>query len=184
LDSILIVCRRQTRLPGKQQPHHSFSGSTEVVDVLAMKLRFYLDTSVISVRYDPRSPERRTLTEEFFGRTPLSNLCTSEVALAEIDPTPDADQRRSMLELLGGIEVFPLTEEMKGVGEEYVLAGIFPRRMMRDAYHVAAASVAGVPVLVSWNFKHLVNRRRRAAVLDVNARLDLPALEIIAPPEV
>jgi len=37
---------------------------------------------------------------------------------------------------------------------------------------------------VSWNFRHLVNRRRRALVNEVNILTGFPSIEILAPPEV
>jgi len=39
-------------------------------------------------------------------------------------------------------------------------------------------------VLLSRNFKHLVNRRRRAQVNEVNVSLSLPMIEVLAPPEI
>jgi hypothetical protein len=56
--------------------------------------------------------------------------------------------------------------------------------MLNDALHVAAAVLTRQDILVSWNFKHLVNRRRRARINDVNITLSLSMLEILAPPEV
>ena len=55
--------------------------------------------------------------------------------------------------------------------------------MLNDALHVAAAVLHRQDILLSWNFKHLVNRRRRARVNDINISLGLPTLEILAPPE-
>jgi hypothetical protein len=54
---------------------------------------------------------------------------------------------------------------------------------MDDALHVAAAVLGRYDVLVSWNFRHLVNRRRRAALNSLNTSWGLPAIEIIAPAE-
>jgi hypothetical protein len=56
--------------------------------------------------------------------------------------------------------------------------------MFNDALHVAAAVLTRQDVLLSWNFKHLVNRRRRAKVNDVNVSQGLPMIEIVAPPEI
>ena len=39
-------------------------------------------------------------------------------------------------------------------------------------------------ILLSWNFKHMVNRRRRIKINEVNVSLGLPNIEIIAPPEI
>jgi len=56
--------------------------------------------------------------------------------------------------------------------------------MINDAVHVAAAVLTRQDILISWNFKHLVNRRRRAKINEVNTTRGLPGLEILAPPEV
>jgi hypothetical protein len=39
-------------------------------------------------------------------------------------------------------------------------------------------------MLVSWNFRHLVNRRRRALINEANVLSGHPTIEILAPPEV
>jgi hypothetical protein len=53
-----------------------------------------------------------------------------------------------------------------------------------DALHVAIAVAARQDILVRWNFRHLVNRRRRALVNEVNIVAGYPSIEILAPPEV
>jgi len=55
--------------------------------------------------------------------------------------------------------------------------------LLQDARHVAACTVAGIPVLLSWNFRHLVNRTRRIRVNLVNLQEGYEQIEIIAPPE-
>ena len=78
----------------------------------------------------------------------------------------------------------PVTDEMKTLAQKYIDSGVFTPAMFNDALHVAAAVLTRQDVLASWNFKHLVNRRRRAMVNQVNIAKELPAIEIIAPPEV
>ena len=56
--------------------------------------------------------------------------------------------------------------------------------MAEDALHVAIAIVSRCEMIVSWNFRHLVNRRRRALINESNVLMDYPAIEILAPPEV
>jgi hypothetical protein len=53
-----------------------------------------------------------------------------------------------------------------------------------DARHVAIATVGQVDVLVSWNYRHLVNRRRREAFNGVNAIMGYRPIDIVSPPEV
>lgn len=85
--------------------------------------------------------------------------------------------------MLVGFCLIPVTAEMRNLADQYILAGAFTRTMLNDAVHVAAATLSRQDILVSWNFKHLVNRRRRATVASVNAREGLPLLDILSPPE-
>ena len=56
--------------------------------------------------------------------------------------------------------------------------------MYNDALHVAAAVATRQDILLSWNFRHLVNRRRRAMINDLNVAEGLPGIEIMVPPEI
>jgi predicted nucleic acid-binding protein len=149
-----------------------------------MKLKLYLDTSVFSAYLDDRAPDRRAQTVEFWERLAAFDVCTSEVAREELDKTPNADRRKRLLRLLDGLTLHAVTEEMKQLSERYVQAGVFTAIMMNDSVHVAAAVLTRQDILLSWNFKHLVNRVRRAKINQVNISQGLPTIEIIAPPEI
>lgn len=148
-----------------------------------MKQRVYLDTSVLSALDDLRWPERAEMTRSFWAKRDQFELCTSDVARQEIADTTDAGRRETMTALLRELTVYPVTDEMRGLARRYVDAGIFPESVVADALHVAVAVLTRNDVLISWNFKHLVNRRRRAAVMSINLARGLPAIEIIAPAE-
>ncbi len=149
-----------------------------------MKLRLYPDTSDFNLRFDERSPERHRLTCEFFDRSDGFLLATSEAARAEIQRAADDVRRGMMLELLSGLPIHPVTDEMRRLAASYLTAGVFTPAMEMDALHVAAAVISQQDILVSWNFKHLVNRRRRGLINMTNAALGFPLIEIMAPPEV
>jgi hypothetical protein len=53
-----------------------------------------------------------------------------------------------------------------------------------DALHVAMATVHGVLLIVSWNFKHLVNVRREEAFNAVNILRGWPLVRIVSPKEI
>ena len=55
--------------------------------------------------------------------------------------------------------------------------------MLADAQHIALATVARVDVLVSWNFRHIVNLDRIRGFNAVNLRAGYPLLEIRSPLE-
>lgn len=149
-----------------------------------MPLRLYLDTSVISALFDDASPQRRSETLAFWKRLAEFEVSTSEITRTEIEQTPIPDRKRLMLEVLASLKVFLLTAEMRSLAADYVKAGVFTARMENDALHVAAAVLQGCDVILSWNFKHLVNRSRRAAVNMVNRSAGLPMIDIVVPPEI
>lgn len=149
-----------------------------------MKIRLYADTSVFSAYYDERAPDRKALTEEFWRGIETFECSTSELAITELEQTKEATVRQKMRDLVASFRIHPLTPEMHVLAENYLRAGAFTKLLLNDALHVAAATLTRQDVLISWNFKHLVNRRRRAMVNSVNAMQGLPALDILSPPEV
>jgi predicted nucleic acid-binding protein len=149
-----------------------------------MHSRLYLDTSVISLLDDDRSPERRDLTREFWARTSETELSISDVTIHEINGTLDPSRRSEMLARVARLSVLSVTPEANLLARRYLDAKIFPQSVPDDALHVAIAVLAARHAIVSWNFKHLVNQRRRAAIDSLNRSLGLPAIAIISPPEV
>lgn len=148
-----------------------------------IKLRVYLDTSVLSAYLDSRMPDRRDLTAEFWGRRAEYELATSELAREELGAVADAALRERLLGLLDEVTVHPVSAEMEELADLYIRNGIFAPSTRDDALHVAAASLTRQDILLSWNFKHLVNRRSRALVALTNILLGLSAIDILAPPE-
>ena len=148
-----------------------------------VKLRVFLDTSVFSAYHDDRVPDRRAHTERFWERRKEFELGTSALAREELAFTPDPTLRARLLALLDDVTVHPMTGGMQELARQYVAEGVFGQSMFNDAVHVAAAVLTEHDVLLSWNFQHLVNRRRRSEVNKVNVALTLPAIEILAPPE-
>ena len=148
-----------------------------------MKLKIYMDTSVFSAFFDDRAPDRKTLTEQFWENSSVYDIAISSLTIEELRQTSDLQLRSKMESLIVGLNVIVLTDEMTRLAGKYIAAGAFTTTMYNDAVHVAAATMTGQDVLVSWNFRHLVNRRRRAVVCAVNAAEGLRVLEILSPPE-
>lgn len=149
-----------------------------------MKLHVYLDTSIISAYFDERVKERQTDTRRFWKRVDDFEVSTAEITRQEILQTTDVNLKTKMEGLIEGFSIHSLTEEMQGLAQRYIDAGVSTPVMRNDALHVAAAVLTRQNILLSWNFKHLVNRRRRAMVNDVNISLGLPTIEILSPPEI
>ena len=148
-----------------------------------MKPRIYTDTSALGGCEDDefREPSRRLL--EAFRSGELT-LVLSELTLRELEAAPEAV--RTVLERVpsGHVEVLALNREAEELATAYFSDGAIGERMLADALHIALATVARVDVLVSWNFKHIVNLRRIHAFNGVNLKRGYPLLEIRTPREV
>jgi hypothetical protein len=66
----------------------------------------------------------------------------------------------------------------------YLAGGVVTERRSADALHVAIAAVTGCSMIVSWNFKHIVNSRRISLYNAVNEALGYQSLAIQSPREV
>ena len=77
-----------------------------------------------------------------------------------------------------------LDAEASELAEAYIAAAVLSPRMRADAQHIAIATVGRVDVLVSWNFKHIVNLERIHGYNSVNLRKGYPIIEIRTPREV
>jgi predicted nucleic acid-binding protein len=148
-----------------------------------MTQRIYLDTSVLSALGDTRAPDRQALTREFWARLSDFEASTSDVTRTEIENTRDPARRAEMLPLLDSLAIHAVTPDAIALADEYLAVGIFPSSVPEDALHVAIAVLTRQDALISWNFKHLVNQRRRAAVQALNLARGLPTIAILPPPE-
>ncbi|MCL0065880.1 hypothetical protein M1N79_03230 [Dehalococcoidia bacterium] len=71
-----------------------------------------------------------------------------------------------------------LTEEAELLAQNYIDDGVVTARQIANAQHIAIASMERVDVLVSWNFRQIVNLERIHAFNSVNLELGYPILEI------
>ena len=81
-------------------------------------------------------------------------------------------------------EYVELTEDAVVLANLSIDAGAIGAKNRADAQHITVATVSRVGVLVSWNFRHIVNLRKIQAYNSVNLRKGYPTLEIRTPREV
>lgn len=148
-----------------------------------MKSRIYTDTSVLGGCEDPEFSEYSLqLMDDFISGQ--RTLVLSSLTLQELVLAPAEVRRRLSSVPEASIEILQLDAEAKDLAEAYISAGVISAKMTADAQHIAIASVARVDVLVSWNFKHIVNLRRIHGYNSVNLRQGYPMIEIRTPREV
>lgn len=128
----------------------------------------YLDTSVISAMFDNRNPERKSLTEAFWGRVDDFEAYVSEITVAEIERTQDLKLRDNMRNAISQFQALSLTDDVEWLAKEYIDNDAVPGGYPEDAYHIAITVINGMDYLLSWNFKHIVRRKTRDIVRMVN----------------
>ena len=77
-----------------------------------------------------------------------------------------------------------LKDEARHLAQVYMTEKVIAPEDARDAQHIAVATVAKVDLLVSWNFKHIVNLRRIRMYNAINLREGYGLIEIRSPREV
>lgn len=146
------------------------------------QLRVYVDTSVIG---GPLDVEFAEASHRFFRRLVDGEVLAliSTLTAEEVERGPAAVQDYLSRLPATGIERIPIDEEARRLAAVYVAADVLSAASANDALHVAIATVARADVIVSWNFKHLVNFRRIRGFNAVNLREGYPTIEIRSPKE-
>ena len=82
------------------------------------------------------------------------------------------------------VETIGLSEEIEHLRDAYLEAGVVGASSAPDAEHIACASVAGVNLIVSWNFKHIVHFEKIRGYHAVNLMEGYTPIPIHCPVEV
>jgi predicted nucleic acid-binding protein len=145
--------------------------------------RIYLDTSVIGGYYDSEFEED---TRILFEKVKLGqfHVVLSDITEGEVQEAPEL-VRNLFVELSDGSAAkIELTEEAIQLAETYLAEKVVGKTSRVDCLHIALASINRVDILVSWNFKHIVNVQRIRGYNSVNMKLGYPTLDIRSPKEI
>lgn len=146
-----------------------------------MKQSLYLETSVIGAYLDNGEPFRRDLTIRWWEHElPEYRAVVSMLVQRELERVPEP-HRTGYLNLVRPLEQVELAEEATILAEGYITRGIFHRKYIADALHVALASFHKIDYLVTWNFGHLANVRRQARIRLFNTAVGFFVPMIVTP---
>lgn len=143
-------------------------------------MRIYVDTSVFGGCFDPEFEVWSNRLMMYFT-SGIYTAVISEISEFELQFAP-----QPVVELLSSIPtsnliVAPLSEEAKNLSLRYLEERIVPPKSKADTQHIAIATIARVDILVSWNFKHIVNYNRIKLYNAVNSKYGYKILEIRNP---
>jgi predicted nucleic acid-binding protein len=147
-----------------------------------LKTRVYIDTSVIGGFFDE---EFEADTRKFFDRIFRKDffIYFSEISEAELALAPENVQGLKNKIPPECYRFIELDEESKNLAQVYIDEKILGASSYNDAYHIALATVNRMDVLVSWNFRHIVNFDKIKQFNSVNLKLGYPMIEIRSPLE-
>lgn len=130
-------------------------------------VRVYIDTSIIGGKFDS---EFQKASEIFFEKV-IENkfhLVISALVQEEIVAAPEKVKNFLEEELKHNALVIEVSEAALRLRESYLKANIVSKKSSNDALHVALATVNNCPMIISWNFKHIVHYEKIALYNSIN----------------
>lgn len=148
-----------------------------------MKQRFYFDTSVFGGVFDK---EFDGATLQLFERVKLGQLICVYSDLTESELADAPEKVRNYFKELPkeNLERVIVNDEILTLASKYVNEKVVGKTSFDDCVHIATATINKVDILVSWNFKHIVNVYRIRGYNSINIRSNYATLEIRSPKEI
>jgi len=148
------------------------------------RLKIYLDTSVISHLDAADRPDWMVDTQKLWKiiQGGKYEVFISPVVMGELAGCKQP-KYETLLKWLRSIQCTELqeTDEVLELASQYLEARVLKEDSYRDCQHIDYACVNNCDMVVSWNFKHLVNVDTIAGVKSVNALAGYKEMPIYSP---
>jgi len=145
------------------------------------RLRIYLDTSTIGGCFDPEfSKPSKILFEMFDNHIYIPVI--SEIVVKELENAPK--KVRDKINSLVDLEFVQSNNQIIELATLYIKSKAIHEKYFDDALHIAIATFYNIDILVSWNFKHIVNINKIHQFNSINILNNFSILEIRSPMEV
>jgi predicted nucleic acid-binding protein len=146
------------------------------------KQRIYLDTSVFGGLHDE---EFKEFTEPLFERIKNSEfeIILSNITEQELENAPKKIKETTKLIPNDSTEYVKSDVETAELAKKYIEEGVVGATSYADCLHIALATKHNANILVSWNFKHIVNVIRIVGYNSVNTSDGYKPIDIRSPRE-
>jgi len=142
-----------------------------------------MDTSVFGGYFEP---EFEFWTKILFGEIKKGKyiILYSRLTDAELSTAPK--EVRELMQGIPGdqIEFIDSTIEAENLADQYIQEKVVGQTSRADCLHIAMATLNSADILISWNFKHIVNVHRIRGYNSINYRQGHKMLEIRSPREI
>ncbi|MCL1858138.1 MAG: PIN domain-containing protein [Oscillospiraceae bacterium] len=149
------------------------------------KLKIYLDTSIIGYLYQETQPEKMYDTQKLWEqiKNGFYDVLISNLLLEELSNNPNEEIKNKLLGFLAEIdyEIVSVTPEIERLAIMIISQGILTKKSYVDCLHIATAVVNDCNLLVSWNFRHLVNIKTINGVRAVSNLEGYKSIDIMQP---
>lgn len=146
-----------------------------------MKLSLYLETSVIGAYLDNDDTLRRDLTIRWIEHELQEyDVFISPLVRRELERIEEP-HRTGYLRLIEPFACVELSDEAAMLADGYIARGIFYRKYIADALHVALASFNKIDYFVTWNFGHIANVRKQSRLRIFNTAAGFFSPTIVTP---
>lgn len=141
--------------------------------------RIYIDTSVLGGYFDK---EFDVATQRLFDEVKKGEykVVISNITEGELLNAPER-VRTLLIDLNIDYEVLKLTDDVVYLALEYIKENVVGQTSYDDCLHIAIATIFRLDLLVSWNFKHIVNIKRIRGYNGINIKNGYPSIEIRSP---
>ena len=144
------------------------------------KLRIYLDTSVFGGYLDDEFQE---FTKPLFERIKKGEfkIIFSTMLETELEFAPE--KVRNLVRKIENddTEFVEETDDAVELAIEYITENVVGKTSYPDCLHIALATLNQADLLISWNFKHIVNIERIRGYNSINIKNGYKHLEIRSP---
>lgn len=148
-----------------------------------MTKRIYLDTSVYGGYFDI---EFSVWTKILFNQIANNEFVVlhSYLTNIEISYAPEQVQLLAKSVQNKNEEFIEYSDKAIELASSYIKENVVGLTSITDCIHIALATIHNADVLVSWNFKHIVNVDRIRGYNSVNLSRGFQALDIRTPTEI
>jgi hypothetical protein len=145
--------------------------------------RIYLDTSVFGGYFEP---EFELWTKVMFDRISKGQfkVLISRLTDVELENAPQKVKDLATSLPTDKVEWLEITDQAVQLANKYIEEKVVGQTSYSDCLHIAIATLNYADVLVSWNFKHIVNHVRIRGYNAVNFKHAHKILDIRSPREI
>lgn len=152
-----------------------------------MKPSVYIETSVVS--YLTARPSRdiaiathQSYTRDFWEKLDQYHVYISELVTKEASQG-DSGAAQKRLESIESIKLLTIDKDALVLSEKLIFEKVMPANQPEDALHLAVATVNGLDIVLTWNYKHLNNPFTRMLTRQVIEEAGYHCPEICSPEE-